>query len=254
MSEAVMERDRDWERAHPLAQWLSDHLPIHVPGPAEERRLKRWSQWADRQIVRRAVVAMVVLVLVTVFACWTGEAYIERVRTLDVQGFFHRIVAFITAASMMFQVGILLFWTNLTYMIAGSSTEDLAMLEYGMPYDKLTMSQRRKMLVRSRARMYECWFRADERQSLQLERAERIAYRLLRRTAMAVVILLWAAYLIAPNGVFGWVLQWGRLMMNSPLMLTWLLLVLIALPMLIRMWTEPDGMGEPKVVVMGREA
>jgi hypothetical protein len=151
-------------------------------------------------------------------------------------------------------VGILLFWTNVTYMLAGSSTDDLAMLEYGMPYDKLTMSQRRKMLVRSRARMFECWFRADERQSLQLERAERIAYRLLRRTAMTIVILMWAAYLIAPERAFGWALQWGRLMMNSPLMLTWLLLVLIALPMLIRMWTEPDQVGEPKVVVMGREA
>ena len=43
-------------------------------------------------------------------------------------------------------------------------------------------------------------------------------------------------------------------MMNSPLMLTWLLLVLIALPTLIRMWTEPDQVGEPKVVTMGREA
>jgi hypothetical protein len=246
MSEVVMERD--WERAHPFAQWLSDRLPIYVPGTGTEQRVKRWSQWMDRQIIRRAVVALVVLVLVTVFACWTGEAYMDRVRPLDAQGLFHRIVAFVTAASMIFQVGILLFWTNVAYMFAGSSTEDLAMLDYGMPYDKLTTSQRREMLVRSRARMFEGCFRADERQSIQLERAERIAYRLLRRTAMAIVILMWAAYLVAPARAFERVLQWGRLMMNSPLMLTWLLLVLIALPTLIRMWTEPDQVVEPKVV------
>jgi hypothetical protein len=253
MREMVIEQDR-LEQSHPFAQWLSNRLPIHVPEPTTVHQLRRWSQWADRQIVRRAVVAMVVLVLVTVFACWTGETYIDRVRDLDAQGLFHRIVAFVTAASMIFQVGILLLWTNLTYMLAGSSTDDLAMLDYGMPYDKLTMSQRREMMVRSRARMFECCFRADERQSLQLERAERIAYRLLRRTAIAIVILSWAAYLIAPKRAFGWVLQWGRLMMNSPLMLTWLLMVLIALPMLIRIWTEPDEVGEPRVVTMERGA
>ena len=71
---------------------------------------------------------------------------------------------------------------------------------------------------------------------------------------MAAVILSWAAYLIAPARTFRWVLQWGRLMMNSPLMGTWLLMVLIALPMLIRMWTEPDEVGEPRVVAMEREA
>ena len=250
----VIEQNQRPERSHPFAQWLSNHLPIHVPEPTTVHQLRRCSQWVDRQIVRRVLVAMVALVFLTVFACWTGEAYIDHVRDLDAQGLFHRIVALVTAASMIFQVGILLFWTNVTYMLAGSSTDDLAMLDYGIPYDQLTTLQRREMMVRSRARMFECCFRADERQSLQLERAERIAYRLLRWTAMAAVILSWAAYLIAPARTFGWVLQWGRLMMNSPLMGTWLLMVLIALPMLIRMWTEPDEVGEPRVVAMEREA
>ena len=254
MSEAVMERDRDWERVHPFAQWLSYHLPIHVPGTATERRLRRWSQWVDRQIVRRAAVAMVVLVLAVVFACWTGEAYFDHVRHLDGSGLFHRIVAFVTAASMSFQVGMMLFWTNVAYMFAGSSTEDLAVLDYGVSYDKLTASQRREIAVRHRAKIFVRCFHADERQSVQLERAERTAYGLVRRAAAAIVIVIWAAYLIAPERALRWLLQRGGLMVNSPLMLTWLVMVLIALPMLIRMWTEPDEVGEPRVVALEKEA
>jgi hypothetical protein len=253
MSETVMQ-DRHWEIAHPFAQWLSDHLPILVPEPATERRLRRWNQWADRQRTRRVLAALIVFLLAFVFAIWIGEAYLEHVRSGDGHGLFYRIVVFVTGASMGFQVGVVIFWSKVTYMLAGSSTEDLALLEYGMPYDKLTAPQRRKMLVRQRATMFVSCFRADERQSAEQERAERAAYRLLRRAVTVIVIVTWAAYLIVPERAFGWLLQWVGLMMKSPLMLTWLAMVLIALPVLIRLWTEPDGVGEVRVVAMEREA
>ena len=250
MNETVMERDRHWERAHGFAQWLSDRLPILVPSPASERQMRLWGQWADRRRVRRTLAGMVVFVLALALVCWISTANIDHERFGDAHGLFHRIVALVTAASYSFQLGVMLFWSNLVYMFAGSSREDVAMLDYGVPYDKLTTAQRREMLVRQRAKMLVMCFRGDEQQSLQLERAERAAYRLLRRALVAIVIVAWAAYLIAPERVFRRLLQWGWLMRNDPLMLTWLAMGLIVLPVLIRLWVEPDEMGEPKVVAM----
>jgi hypothetical protein len=71
---------------------------------------------------------------------------------------------------------------------------------------------------------------------------------LLYRMVIAIVIVSWAAYLTVPERALGW----GGLMMKSPLMLTWLAMALIVLPILIRMWMEPDEVGEPRVVTMER--
>jgi hypothetical protein len=36
--------------------------------------------------------------------------------------------------------------------------------------------------------------------------------------------------------------------------LFWVLLLVLALPQILQLWTEPDDMGEPRMLAMGREA
>jgi hypothetical protein len=54
-----------------------------------------------------------------------------------------------------------------------------------------------------------------------------------------------------------WLLPEGKIRVgwtNGPVVMTWLFLLVLALPQMIWMWTEPDEVGEPRVVAMEREA
>ena len=38
---------------------------------------------------------------------------------------------------------------------------------------------------------------------------------------------------------------------DAPVVMTWVLLLVLALPQLVRLWTEPDDAGDPRVVGKG---
>jgi hypothetical protein len=63
-----------------------------------------------------------------------------------------------------------------------------------------------------------------------------------------LAVVYWLGWDLLPVGRFraGWT--------DSPVVLTWVLLLVLALPQMIRLWTEPDEVGEPRVVAMEREA
>jgi hypothetical protein len=248
MSEELMAHDVQGEGTHPIARWFSDRLPIVVAGPETERRARRWNRWADRQIVRRSVAIFIVFFLAVVLAIWMGTYYKDHLGHMGEQDLFQRVTIFVGIVPVAIAMGNMLLWSKVVYTFAGSSTEDRAMLEYGLPYDKLTLEQRRRMVVQYRAEIWTRFFRSDERQDAQRERAERAAYRVLRWTVVAMVAMAWVAYLIVPERAFAWLMVWGRLLVSSPLMLTWLALAVIVLPVMIRMWMEPDEVGEPCVV------
>jgi hypothetical protein len=244
MSNEAMDRGQHGYELHSFAQWLSDHLPIVVPDPAVQRRFGRFDRWADRQSVRRALAVLTVVLF--------GWAYIESEDHLDLHRLPHRLAIFLIAMTWTFNMGMMLFFSKWMLAMAGSSVEDRAVLEYETSYDKLTPQERREMLLRYRAELFSQPFHPDEWQTAQHERAERIAFRLLRRSAVVVTVAGWAVYLMAPKVSLGWWLRWRGLLVDSPLALLWMTMALFALPTLVRMWTEPDGVGEPRVV-MGAE-
>jgi hypothetical protein len=49
-------------------------------------------------------------------------------------------------------------------------------------------------------------------------------------------------YLLMPAG------EWKESLMDSPIVISWLVVFVITLPAVIEMWTEPDEAGEARVV------
>jgi len=41
---------------------------------------------------------------------------------------------------------------------------------------------------------------------------------------------------------------------DGPVVLAWVLLLVLAMPQIVRLWTEPDEVGEARVVTVEREA
>jgi hypothetical protein len=232
-----------------VAERFYRHVPVVMLDSATLGQLKRFSQLADRRWVRRATAAMIVFTLAVVLATWMDTAHRHHVRHLEEDDLLSRIVLFTTAASGSFSVCMVLFYSKGLYRLAGSSMEDLGMLEYGIPYEKLTTAQRRPLAERNRMESLRRRFYPDERQIAEQERAERTAWGLLRRAAILMVVVIWAAYLVAPEGALGRLLQSAEVLLGSPLVLTWVVIALIALPTLIRLWTEPDQADEPRLVV-----
>jgi hypothetical protein len=248
MSVKIMRQGFLRDRLFSFFQRLNRHLPVVVWDGADFRRFQRYNQMADRRWVRRALTVLNLFVLAVALACWMGDVYEHHVRNLSGNLLFSRIVMFTTAVSEGFLVCMALFWANVLCRLAGMGKEDPSMLEYGIPYDKLKIEQRRPLVVRYRAELLKRCFYPDERQIAEQERAERMAFRLLRRTAILIAVVVWAVYLIAPEGAFGRLLQSAEILLHSPLIMTWMVIALLALPTLIWLWAEPGDAGEPAVV------
>ena len=63
-----------------------------------------------------------------------------------------------------------------------------------------------------------------------------------------LAVVYWVGWRLLPEGRLrgGWT--------DGPVVLAWVLMLVLALPQMILMWTEPDEVREPKVVAMEREA
>jgi len=252
MSVKMLRRGFLRDRLFLLAQQFCHHVPVVVFDAATFQQVQRYCKKVDRQWVRRTMAALNVFVLVAVLASWMGIAYHHYLARLDGDSSFGRIVIFATAVSGSFSACMALFYSKWLYWLAGTSMDDLGLMEYGIPYCKLTATQRRPLMKRNRTELLKRCFYPDERQAANQHRAELAAFRLLRRTAILVAAGVWAAYLIAPARALGRLLQSGEILVDSPLFLSWLAIALVALPTLIRLWTEPDQADEPRIV-MGAE-
>ena len=129
-----------------------------------------------------------------------------------------------------------------------SSLDDRAVLEYGVEFERLRESEQKEILRRYRVGTYLLNYYPDEMQAAQEAEAHLRAYDVMKVLLPAVAAVYWAGWELLPEGRFraGWT--------DAPLVLTWVLLLVLALPQMVQMWTEPDVVGEPKVVGMEREA
>jgi hypothetical protein len=129
-----------------------------------------------------------------------------------------------------------------------SSLDDHAMEEHGVEFEQLGEAEQKDILRRYPVGMYLPNHRPDEREK-ELEReAKERAYGVLGWILPVLMVIYWVGWRLLPDGRVraGWT--------DGPVVLTWVLMLVLAMPQIVRMWTEPDEVGEPKIVAAEREA
>jgi hypothetical protein len=129
--------------------------------------------------------------------------------------------------------------------MAQPSLEDSAILQYGLGFDALSekqcddLYQKRFMdFLLGRA----C---KDEREAELRLRAEGAAYRLLRPALAIAVAGYWAVCLLGPFESI------REPLAITAIAFTWLAVAVLVLPTMVRMWTQPNEVGEIRAI--GRE-
>jgi hypothetical protein len=123
-----------------------------------------------------------------------------------------------------------------------TSLDDRALIEYGVSFDKLSEMEQQEVLREYRVGIYVVDRWPDERQEASKLRANEAAFRFLRVVLSVFAAVYWVVYAWAPVG------GWRDSMMDGPVMISWLAVFVISLPQVIEMWTQPDEVGEPRVV------
>ena len=129
-----------------------------------------------------------------------------------------------------------------------SSLDERAMVEYGVEFEQLSEAQQKDLLKRYRVGTYWLNYFPDEYEETREREWHLRAYGVLRWLLPVLLVIYWAGWRLLPAGRVraGWT--------DGPVVLFWVSLLVLAMPQILRMWTEPDEVGEPKVVAMEREA
>jgi len=152
-----------------------------------------------------------------------------------------RAIPFIYAVGRIFRI-----W-RWQRILPVSSLDDRAMLEYGVEFDELEEPQQQQVLRRYRVGTYFWNYFPDELEVAQERDASLRAYGVLKILLPALALVYWLGWRLLPEGRVraGWT--------DGPVVLAWVLLLVLALPQMIQLWTEQDEVGEPRVVAMERE-
>src|SRR5271170_3854252 len=129
-------------------------------------------------------------------------------------------------------------------MVQVSSLDDRAVAEYGVEFEKLGEAQQKELLRRYRVGTYLLGYYPDELEEAQERESFQRAYGVLRWLLPVLAVIYWAGWRLLPEGRVraGWT--------DGPVVLFWVSLLVLAMPQMIRMWTEPDEVGETRVVAM----
>jgi hypothetical protein len=126
--------------------------------------------------------------------------------------------------------------------LAQSTLEDSAVMLYGAEFDALTDKQCDELYERRFRDFFLGRVRKDEREAELRLRAEGAAYRLLRPGLVVVTAGYWAVCLLGPFEAIR-----GTLAITA-IAFTWLAVAVLVLPTMARMWTQPNEVGEIRVV------
>jgi hypothetical protein len=200
----------------------------------EWRKIRRFQRWENSRRARRVLV-LGWIALLGLFA-WVTLVPM-------------RVSAVLGLGNAVLLLGVA--WWGFRAMrirLAQPTLEDRAVMEYGAEFDKLTERQRGEVFNRQIRDGLRGGVQHDEREAELQLRAEGAAYRLLRPGLAVVVAGYWAVCLLGPFAAVREVLA------VTAVVFTWLAFAVLALPTMVRMWTQPDEVGEPRVVAMEREA
>jgi hypothetical protein len=132
--------------------------------------------------------------------------------------------------------------------LAQSTLEDRAVMEYGTEFEALEEKQRGELAQQVIRDGIRGKVQLDERECELRLRSEGAAYRLLRPGLAVAAGVYWAVCLLGPFAAQ------REMMAMTAVAISWLAVAVLVLPTIVRLWTQPDDVGEPRVVAMEREA
>jgi hypothetical protein len=155
-----------------------------------------------------------------------------------------RLYGAASCISVFIAIGLGLFLLRLVRRVfLQVSLEDRAQMDYGKAFDRLTGIQRDRVKWARGREWKDGDSRADERDAALQRDAEGRAFRMLKWGLPVTVAVYWAVCLSVPIGP----VRVGLLI--SAVAISGLVIVVLALPEVIRVWAMPDETTEPQIVV-----
>jgi hypothetical protein len=122
------------------------------------------------------------------------------------------------------------------------SLNDRALAQFGNDFGVLRESDRKKVFDQQVRDQVRSVGHQDERENALRTRSEAIAYQFMRPGLIAAVAVYWAICLLGPFAAIRTALA------ITAIAFTWLALMVLVLPTMIRLWTEPDEVGEAYLI------
>ncbi|RSL16131.1 hypothetical protein EDE15_1640 [Edaphobacter aggregans] len=132
--------------------------------------------------------------------------------------------------------------------MAETSLEDRAVAEHGVEFEQLSEPERGLLYQRLLRERVIGRAARDEREMALQQKAAWVAFRILRPALVLFVLGYWGVCFSRPCG------SARSELVVSAVVVSWVVMGVLALPQMVRMWTEPDEVGEPRAVTMEREA
>jgi hypothetical protein len=196
----------------------------------------RWTLWimmkSQERLWRRCTVVVVYVLLLAVFLNCAG---------LDHRWHQNHFL------NILLLVCLLVYWPSMRGMRSLKSLEERSIAMYGVSFYRLTTEQARAVDRTREPGSKETYDREDEFAFAARRGSVEKAFAFLRPALLLFAAAYWAIYLWLPDGLV------RRGLMDSPMVVTWLIAFMLTLPQVILLWTEPDEVSEPKVVAMERE-
>jgi hypothetical protein len=207
------------------------------------QRVNRVSRWGNTRRVRRCVVLLWVAVLAVdpwvVLRLAQRFAVLAKLPALLLPTLLQPLIAWLAFRAM--QTG-----------LAQPTLEDSALMQHGEQFDALTSEQCEQLFQqRSKDLLLDALLSArvhrDEREAHLRLAAEGKAYRLLRPGLVLVVAAYWAVCLLGPFAAV------RETLAITGLAVTWIAVAILVLPTMVRMWTQPNELGDPQIVNAEKE-
>lgn len=126
--------------------------------------------------------------------------------------------------------------------LAQPTVEDSAVMQFGSEFETLTDKQRDELYTQ-RFRDFVLGRASKDEREIELRlRAEGAAYRLLRPGLVIAVIGYWAVCLMGPFETI------REPLAVTAIAFTWLAVAVLVLPTMVRMWTQPNEVGETRII------
>ena len=126
--------------------------------------------------------------------------------------------------------------------LAQPTLEDSAEMQFGSDFESLTEKQCDELYERRFRDFVRGKVRKDEREAELRLRAEGDAYRLLRPGLAIAIAAYWAVCLLGPFAAI------REPLAVTAIAFTWLAVAVLVLPTMVRMWTQPNEIGEMRIV------
>jgi hypothetical protein len=225
--------------------WLWQRLGVRPArgGPArpngeEWATVRQVSHWGNTRAFRRFVVLLWVALLAVdpwiVYRLALRFAVLAKVPGLLLSTLSQLAITWLAFRAL--QLG-----------LAQPSLDDSAVMQHGEDFDALTDHQREQLVEQRSKDLILGRIQKDEREAQLRLASEGAAYRLLRPGLAIAVAIYWAVCLLGPFAA-----QRETLTITA-IAITWIAVAVLVLPTMVRMWTQPNQVGDPRIVAARKE-